>query len=357
MPGIKMGNYHGSMVRKRIQQYLVVTAVLVAALLVAGCAGVNRARGGAGIGGSRGTAITCPLDGRPVDAATLNRRPLAIMVENAPAARPQSGLDAACVVYEAITEGGITRFMAIYLHRDAATVGPVRSVRPHFINLSRDYQAGLVHCGESYEALQILTLDTSIIDLDQMAYPKPFRRDRTRRMPHNLYTDTAKLRALMTTHTWESPVTPLPVFAGSAPVAGANAPEARITFGGAVKYTLRVRYDADKGGYLRYMDGKLHADRITGQALVARNVLIQRVQAQGYASSKLGTYDVQVTGSGPAYLLVDGKWIEGVWKKSGAADITRYTDTAGKPLPFQSGQTWVELVPLEGIIDYPGMSH
>lgn len=329
--------------------------VLLALLLLAGCRGKSRPQAGVGVSGGRGAGVSCPLDGLPATAGSLARRPLAVMVENAPAARPQSGLDKACVVYEAITEGGITRFMAIYLHQDAAVVGPVRSVRPHFINLSREYQAGLVHCGESYEALQILAYDSSIINLDQMKYPKPFWRDHARRMPHNLYTATDKLRALMTREGWESPVNPLPAQAGGTVAATVTAPEARVTFGGSVKYKLRLQYDAAHGGYLRYMDSKLHVDRVTGKPLVARNVIIQRVQAQQFTASKLGTYDVSVTGSGPAYLLVDGKWIDGNWHKTGSTGITTFTDTAGAPFPCQPGQTWIELVPVEGRVDYPGM--
>src|SRR4030042_5417233 len=59
-------------------------------------------------------------------------RPIAIMVENSFAARPQSGLYLADVVFEVVDEYGITRFVAIYNSNDAPVVGPVRSSRPYY---------------------------------------------------------------------------------------------------------------------------------------------------------------------------------------------------------------------------------
>ncbi len=336
----------------RLRQTLTLLAILLVSVgLLAGCRGKQ---GDARERPARVARPVCPLDGLPTTEAAIARRPLAVMIENAPAARPQSGLATACVVYEAITEGGITRFMAVYLHRDAATVGPVRSVRPHFIQLSREYAAALVHCGESYEALQILAADPSIYDLDQMQYPHPFWRERARRVPHNLYTATGTLRAFMRQHAWEGAVSPLPRWYGDQPVRLHDpAAVAALSFGGAVKYRLRLEYHAEKGGYLRYMDGKLHVDRESGEALVARNVIIQRVRAEPYAASKHGTYDVTVTGAGLGYLLVDGRRTDIRWAKPSYYDITTYTDAAGAPLPLQPGQTWVEVLPADGAVSFP----
>lgn len=304
---------------------------------------------------------TCPIDGLPASEDTLHRRPLAVLIENSPMARPQTGLTDACAVYEAITEGGITRFLAIFLHADPPVIGPVRSARPHFINLAREYDAALVHCGESYEALQILTTDPSIYNLDQMKYARPFWRDRTRRAPHNLYTAAEKVRAQLLKLGWEQNVpSTLPGFTGTAPMPAdaTNAGTAEINFGGAVRYRLRLTYDAERGGYLREMDGKPHVDRVSGQPIVAKNVLIQTVQAAPFAESKLHTYDVTVVGGGDGLFLRDGKQCPMRWSKYNDQAITRYTDAAGNPLPFQAGQTWIELVPEDGtvVINTPAAS-
>ena len=56
----------------------------------------------------------CPLNGKMYTKGEKEiweeRRPLAIMIENHAEARPQSGLSRADIVYEAVAEGGITRF-------------------------------------------------------------------------------------------------------------------------------------------------------------------------------------------------------------------------------------------------------
>lgn len=92
---------------------------------------------------------TAPLTGLPVDEA-ITRRPLAVMINNAPAARPQSGLSSADIILEVLAEGGITRFIAIFQSEGAAeTVGPVRSIRPYLIELGESYDGVLVHAGGS----------------------------------------------------------------------------------------------------------------------------------------------------------------------------------------------------------------
>lgn len=296
-----------------------------------------------------GPEAVCPIDGMPTTEANLHRRPLAVMVENHPAARPQSGLDQACAVYEGITEGGITRFLAIYLHENPMVIGPVRSARPHFINLAREYQGAYVHCGESYEALQILATDRSIYNLDQFKYGKPFWRDHSRKAPHNLYSSSDDLRKEMKRLDWEGTVNPLPHFTSTQQevTGGEPAPAVTIKFS-TFKYTVRLVYDAKRGGYVRYMDGQLHIDRETGEPLVARNVLIQYVEAAPFADSTKGTFDVEVVGNGTGKFISGGRMLDMRWSKPNIYAITSFTDKTDNPLPFQSGQTWIELVQSNG---------
>lgn len=331
--------------------HLRVTLVVVAAFLVVLAAGCARKTTPGG-GGQRGAApppVLCPVDGLPTTAAALDRRPIAVMIENHPSARPQSGLPDACLVYEGLTEGGITRFMAVYLHGSPAVIGPVRSARPHFIHTAEGWDAAYVHCGESYEALQLLQ-NVRIPNLDEMRYGKrAFWRDRSRRMPHNLYTSTEKLRAVMVKQGWEGARSSVPEFVGGAMPAGAQpGTEVRLSFAGGSHYRLRIVYDAEKGGYVRYMDGKLHTDRATGKPIVMKNVLLQVTPAEPFATSDKGTYDVNVMGVGGGFLLTGGQQTGIKWYKYNRHEPTKYTDSAGNPPPFQAGQTWIVLVPAPG---------
>lgn len=342
----------------RLTRFSIFCSVTILLLLAAFLVGCRHDGGRAGRDGDRqapgagGDQVLCPLDGVPADNAQLATRPLAVMIENSPRARPQSGLLDACVVYEAITEGGITRFLAIYQHGSPSMIGPVRSARPHFINLQREYDAVYVHCGQSYEALQMLATDSSITHLDEMLHGTPFWRDRERRAPHNLYTSAEKLRAYVRKQGWEStPEQPIKFWtAGRMPDTTLAADTMRIRFPGAGSYDLRFVYDAKRGGYLRYMDGKLHVDRESGKPIVAHNVIVQRVAAEKFMSSDAGTFDVRVLGSGEGKFFSAGRTMPLLWNKYSSRAATQFTDLQGKTLPFQRGQTWVEIVPVDGTV-------
>ena len=90
--------------------------------------------------------------------------PLAVMVDNFPSSRPQTGLGAADIVYEALAEGGITRFLAIYASRDPELVGPVRSARHYYVYWAAEYNAPLVHVMASDEGYAAL-VNTGLPDL------------------------------------------------------------------------------------------------------------------------------------------------------------------------------------------------
>jgi len=144
------------------------------------------------------------LDGVLLDAneaAEVNARlPVAVILDNLPSgARPQIGLDRADLVYELLVEGGITRFMAVYLRQDAAWVEPVRSARTPFLYLARELGAVVAHVG-SASINSPADADSQfgqwgVLHLDQQYNPGPFWRDPTRRAPHNAVTDTIEVRA------------------------------------------------------------------------------------------------------------------------------------------------------------------
>ena len=136
-----------------------------------------------------------PLDGVKVEEATSKKHPLAIMIENHPQARPQAGLDKASIVYEAIAEGGITRFMALFGTNEADKVGPIRSSRPYYLDWLEGYSAFYAHVGGNVDALDQIKAD-SIYDLDQFIYPTPYWRDTSLSVSreHTMFSSTIALR-------------------------------------------------------------------------------------------------------------------------------------------------------------------
>src|SRR5262249_48310807 len=106
------------------------------ALLLAACGG-----GGSSSASSKSTKKTpvttkagrptvAPLTGLPDPSGVAQTRPvLSVKVENTPQVRPQSGLDAADIVWDEVVEGGITRLLAMFQSQSTPVVGPIRSVR------------------------------------------------------------------------------------------------------------------------------------------------------------------------------------------------------------------------------------
>jgi len=352
---INMLRNTGKVNMRAVRIIVICLALLAAMALLAGCRNPFSRRKSAAPHPEQATAaytLTCPIDGLPITTEQLVQRPLAVMVENSPAARPQSGLNDACVVYEAITEGGITRFLAIYHHGTPETIGPVRSARPHFIHFAREFDAAYAHCGQSQEALEMLVTTPRILNLDQMKFGKAFWRERSRRAPHNLYTSVQRLQAVVKKQRWGGAPSELPVFTSDRLLKqGEPANDIKINFNGSVRYSLNFTYDAERKGYLRYMDGKLHADRETGKPVVAKNIIIQRAEAMQFPDSKYQTFDVVVIGSGMGTFISNRRQIPLQWQKQWSGGITEYTDSSGKALPFQPGQTWIEVLPPEGIVN------
>jgi hypothetical protein len=91
----------------------------------------------------------CPINGqlytKEEKEIWSKRRPLMVMIENHEDARPQSGLQSADIVYEAMAEGGITRFMGVFYcgivagSENKYDVGPVRSARTYFLDIASEY--------------------------------------------------------------------------------------------------------------------------------------------------------------------------------------------------------------------------
>ncbi len=126
----------------------------------------------------------CPLDGVMTTKERAERRPLGIMIENHPDARPQSGLDKASFVFETPSEGGITRFLALYVENDASEVGPVRSARTYYVEWADEVRAIYAHAGGSAIALENLGTNQYLCNINHDQ--EHFWRDNSRYTPHNL---------------------------------------------------------------------------------------------------------------------------------------------------------------------------
>jgi hypothetical protein len=293
---------------------------------------------------------TCPIDGLRTSVEASKRRPLAIMVENHVKARPQSGLSQACLVYETVAEGGITRFMAIYVHEDAEIVGPVRSARDYFVSLARQYDALYAHAGGSpggYKAIKMLGL----ADLDQFSNTAAYWRTKRRRAPHNLYTSTARLRrqAALRNYALET------VYEAIGHKKEAPAGERPAKFSLEInfsRFSYRVKwvYDPNSNSYTRYIAGKPDIDAATKQLIKAKNIVVQYTSIN--VIDRAGRVHLDLLGEGKAIIFQDGRVIPARWQRLTFSELTRFYNTEGQEIKFNPGQTWIEIVDPRRTVKY-----
>src|SRR5688572_9411112 len=141
-----------------------------------------------------------PLTGRYVSAAVAKRHAIAIMIDDHPDARPQSGFNAASVVWHAPAEGGIPRYMLIFQDEVPGSVGPVRSARQYYIAWAAEWNAMYGHSGGSPQALQTLRNQGNgqlVYNADEFRWGNIYYHRATDRFsPHNVYTTGKELRKM-----------------------------------------------------------------------------------------------------------------------------------------------------------------
>jgi len=282
----------------------------------------------------------CLLDGSLVDENLANRHPLGIMIENSVAARPQIGLADAQLVYEAITEGGITRFLAIYSCSEPEKVGPVRSARIFYLDWVSELNAFYAHVGGNYDALQKIK-EYGILDLNQFRYGNAgYWRipEAGKAIEHTMYTSTKKLWKIAEKNKW-SQKADYESWEFKDDLEESQRPQsasATINFSTS-NYNVKWLYEPKTNTYLR--------NQTKTPTIRAKNIIIQWTERRPIVS-KIGekSYAIKAIGSGKAKVLMDGKVIDGTWKKDSRATRTWFYDSSGNKIKFNRGQIWIEVV-------------
>jgi hypothetical protein len=282
------------------------------------------------------------LSGVKIPDQTVNDRPVTgVMIENSTSSRPQSGLDQAGVVYEAIAEGGITRFLALYQDSQPDYLGPVRSARTYYVQWARGYDAGYAHVGGSPEALANIKT-WGIKDLDQFANSSAYQRIRSRSAPHNVYTNVAILAQLQQSKGWGKST-----FTGferkeDAPSKTPNATKIDINISSAL-YNSHYDYDTTTNSYKRSQAGAPHMMVGSDGSQTQLNPKVVAALVVPFAlNGKYSNYQVIGTGSGVVYQ--DGIGTAVTWKKDSMEGPLVFTDAAGKVFKINRGQTWITVV-------------
>ena len=298
------------------------------------------------------------LTGREVANKDIpNQAATCIMIENSPAARPQSGLNEAGVIYEAIAEGGITRFMAVFQEAKPNYIGPVRSVRLTFAELAKPYQCSIAHVGGSDNALRLIRNNSAFRDIDQFFNDKAYWRIRGRAAPHNVYTRFSMLDELNFSKGYRNSD-----FNGFARVkadtvaepteAKANKITIDMTSG---TYSPVYTYNTNTNRYLRsYVQGGPHfsmnedGTKIQNEPDVVIAMKVSAVSRTGEAQYA----DYTTTGTGDATIFQNGGVVQARWERSSADSELRFIDTSGNDIQLNRGQTWITLYPSNGKVTW-----
>jgi len=287
------------------------------------------------------TGVTVPIE--------MNQMPVTgIMIENSPDARPQSGLKDAGVVFEAVAEGGITRFLALFQEAQPDYIGPVRSARPYYLDWLSPFDAALAHVGGSPDALAAIK-SLGIKDLDQFFNSGAYQRISSRYAPHNVYTSRKALRTIEQQKGFNGSN-----FTGftrkkEAPLATPTAKTIDLTMSGYL-YNVHYDYDTASNSYLRSEGSKPHIDE-RSKAQLSPKVVVALVLPYSVAAD--GIHSIYgTTGSGKAYYFQDGGVTEGTWEKTGTKNQFVLKDAAGNTMSLNPGQTWFTMVSSAGAVVY-----
>lgn len=298
---------------------------------------------------------------KPADPAVLNRRPLAIKVDNEPEVVPQSGLNKADIVVEHPKERCMTRFTAIYQSQDSPRVGSIRSARIVDKELPVIFDAILAFSGSVEPVRQMIyKSDIGGQVLEQARNGAAFFRDPNIRVPFNLFANTETLWKVATQKGINT--TPKPtaawVFSEAAPVGGKAASKLDIPYPQLYKVlTVGWRYDTASGRWGRTLAGKTAIDKTDGKQITAANVVVLTANTVETLIPEQGTklvrggcqsnasVEVQLWGEGPVKILRDGKVYEGKWVRADRHAPFKFVDAQGKNIPLKPGNSWWQIVP------------
>lgn len=288
--------------------------------------------------------LTWPLTGVPTDEVA-DRPAMSVKIENSAAARPQTGLGEADVVWEEMVEGGITRFNAVFHSHVPGTLGPIRSLRPMDAAISAPFGGLFVFSGGQPRFIDQVA-STGLTMLSHDAGDPGFYRTSDRVAPHNVYGDTGAFLDAADPDDGPPP----------AQFEFARVPEQVTALDGAEVSQIRIAFPSStpswtwNGEAWARSEGGAAATTTDGGRIEATNVVVLRVQVRDTGALDPGGNPVPetvLTGSGEATVFTAGHQIDATWSKPETDSVLQLL-IDDEPVLLAPGNTWVELVPVSG---------
>jgi len=298
-------------------------AMAAAAVLIGGCSNAEPAS-------TNEQRKLNPLTG--VQSSNTAHRAIAVVISNHPSARPQTALEKADIVYEVLTEGGITRFLAIYQSEYPSKTGPVRSARDYFVDLSQGYDALFLAHGYSPEAYEML-ISGEVDQLNGIQHDGDvFKRDTSRKSPHNSYVDMEKAldRAEEKGYSLNSAPSRLSFLSKKETEALIGEPADAFSVQPSSNDLFESKYE---------FDGDVYHRSIGGTDIEAENVFV--IEADHRVVDAKGRLDIDLTSGGDAFLIQEGILNLVKWHSQDGRIVPNKESGAA----FAPGKTWIHIVP------------
>ena len=292
------------------------------------------------------TVIRNPLTGEAgYSKKLLNNRPVFVVVENTPEARPQWGLTSADIVWEMVAEGGITRMLFMYsdASRIPDKVGPVRSARHYFVDLAEGFDGLFVHFG--YSPMAQSQINNHNVNNINGLVDNYFYRDTTRDVSseHTAYTTKEAINKAIADKEYRTEIEDdyKSPFKFNKKTKTLSAPCSRIDVAFSSSYRYAYLWDEELQAYKCNQGGKPFVDS-EGNQQTFKNLIILYTDIEDLNDSK-GRVDIDLT-EGEGIYISNGSYTDITWKKGESADMLKLYNKVGDELSLNVGRTYIAIM-------------
>lgn len=276
-------------------------------------------------------------------------RPYAIMINNVEGARKlQSGLQDAYMVYELMVEGGITRYLALFLDQTTERIGSIRSARHYYLDYALENDAIYVHHGYSPQARE----DWSKLGVDRIEVNESTTgwRDKSASKTYEftLFTNIEKLgKGIRSKRTERNKDLLLNYSVDNIDISQMEGaiPANKVDIKYSSNTTTNYKYDTDNNIYLRSVNNKSQNDYVTGKQLTVKNIIVYKVKYSNIQGDNKGRQTIDNVGNGTGYYISNGYAVPITWKKDSRSSATIYKYNNGKEIQVNDGNTFIQIMP------------
>lgn len=276
-------------------------------------------------------------------------RPYAVMINNVDGARKlQSGLQDAYLIYELMVEGGITRYLALFLDQNTERIGSIRSARHYYLDYALENDAIYVHHG--YSPQSKVDWQNLKVDRIEVSESKTGWRDKSasKTYEYTLFTNIEKLnKGLGSKRTSRDKELLLNYSAEEIDLSkmeGATLAEnVLIKYSSGTKNTYK--YDKENKVYLRSVNNKEQKDYVTEKQLTVKNIIVYDVKYSNIPGDTQGRKNISNIGTGQGYYISNGYALPITWEKKSRSDQTVYKYKDGKEITVNDGNTFIQIIP------------